>query len=169
MTINELQHHGILGQKWGIRRYQNKDGTYTAAGKRRLNGQVKFDENGNPDDADKAHNQIHQAVASDYTNLSKASNAASNAARTASGMASRSAKKDIEKRKAEIDVSEMSDQELQKAINRMNLERNYKNLKAEQISSGKLYASDVLQTAGDVLAIGASMASIASAIYLMRK
>ena len=33
--INELYHHGILGQRWGIRRYQNKDGTLTAAGKRR--------------------------------------------------------------------------------------------------------------------------------------
>lgn len=29
-----LVHHGILGQKWGVRRYQNKDGTYTAAGKK---------------------------------------------------------------------------------------------------------------------------------------
>ena len=28
-----LAHHGILGQKWGIRRYQNSDGTYTAEGK----------------------------------------------------------------------------------------------------------------------------------------
>lgn len=27
-----LYHHGILGQKWGIRRYQNYDGTYTKAG-----------------------------------------------------------------------------------------------------------------------------------------
>ena len=28
-----LQHHGILGQKWGVRRYQNKDGTLTEEGK----------------------------------------------------------------------------------------------------------------------------------------
>lgn len=30
-----LEHHGILGQKWGVRRYQNKDGTLTDEGKKR--------------------------------------------------------------------------------------------------------------------------------------
>lgn len=32
---NELYHYGILGMKWGIRRYQNKDGSLTPAGKQR--------------------------------------------------------------------------------------------------------------------------------------
>ena len=32
-----ISHHGILGQKWGIRRFQNPDGTRTAAGKARYN------------------------------------------------------------------------------------------------------------------------------------
>lgn len=31
----ELYHHGIKGMKWGVRRYQNKDGSLTAAGKQR--------------------------------------------------------------------------------------------------------------------------------------
>ena len=33
---NSLEHHGIKGQKWGVRRYQNKDGSLTPAGKERL-------------------------------------------------------------------------------------------------------------------------------------
>lgn len=34
---NELYHHGIKGQKWGVRRYQNEDGSLTPAGKERYN------------------------------------------------------------------------------------------------------------------------------------
>ena len=35
MNTNELYHHGIKGQKWGVRRFQNKDGSLTTAGKNR--------------------------------------------------------------------------------------------------------------------------------------
>lgn len=37
MENNELQHYGVLGMRWGFRRYQNKDGTLTKAGKKRYN------------------------------------------------------------------------------------------------------------------------------------
>ncbi len=35
MDKNYLQHYGILGQRWGVRRFQNADGTLTKAGKKR--------------------------------------------------------------------------------------------------------------------------------------
>lgn len=31
----ELKHHGILGMKWGVRRFQNEDGSLTGEGRRR--------------------------------------------------------------------------------------------------------------------------------------
>ena len=35
IKTDELQHHGIKGQKWGVRRFQNKDGSLTPAGEKR--------------------------------------------------------------------------------------------------------------------------------------
>lgn len=37
-----LAHHGILGMKWGVRRYQNADGSLTAAGKRRYKADESY-------------------------------------------------------------------------------------------------------------------------------
>ena len=41
---NELYHHGIKGMKWGVRRYQNPDGSLTNAGKRQRSKAIRITE-----------------------------------------------------------------------------------------------------------------------------
>lgn len=38
--MSELYHHGILGQRWGVRRFQKKDGSLTSAGKSRYADEI---------------------------------------------------------------------------------------------------------------------------------
>ena len=38
---NELEHHGIKGMRWGVRRYQNKDGSLTPRGKKRYDRDIR--------------------------------------------------------------------------------------------------------------------------------
>ena len=94
---------------------------------------------------------------------------ASEGASRAANIAERSGKNAKTRAIQKMDVSQMTDTELQKAINRMNLERNYKTLSSEKIGSGRKMLSSYLQTAGDVLAVGSSAASIALAIHELKK
>lgn len=67
MYTNSLSHHGILGQKWGIRRYQNADGSLTPEGKTRYEKREMKDAEKNVRSAYKKA-KYASAVTSSYQN-----------------------------------------------------------------------------------------------------
>lgn len=91
-----ISHFGVKGMKWGIRRYQNRDGSLTPEGRKRY---------GRSEDSEKV--------------------------------------RELRKKP----VSAMSNQELETVIRRMNLERQYRDLKSSEINSGKKKAKEVLDYA----------------------
>ena len=125
---NELYHFGIKGQKWGVRRYQNHDGTLTAAGKKRYAR----------DAIEKEFNKYDSSTGTYYKNSKK------NGRSDLEFDANRYVKEDISrtkrvadeignltrniktvndqgnryKRNKRMDLSNMSDQELRNKINR---------------------------------------------------
>lgn len=67
MSNVELHHSGIKGMKWGIRRYQNKDGSLTPLGKKRYGEYPKDEskETGVHDDYKRAHSKVSVNTMSD--------------------------------------------------------------------------------------------------------
>lgn len=64
MSDTYLAHHGILGQKWGVRRFQNSDGSLKSAGKKRYGRHDKMDSH------DKNDSSVTRKVKSDYNKMS---------------------------------------------------------------------------------------------------
>lgn len=72
---NELYHHGIKGQKWGVRRYQNPDGSLTTAGRIRY-GRKKFPQIAGKTFADSIYNVASRKepqITKDVTNAIQSS------------------------------------------------------------------------------------------------
>ena len=171
---SDLQHHGIKGQRWGVRRYQNKDGTLTPLGYKKLgidpNVPAQYDSNGRLSQAsrDAIDPKVNKQVTSDYRGAKSVMDAARSVSDPAANILNRSASRAQANAKLRMNLSAISDNDLRSAINRMNLENQYKNLTTAQIGEGRRTLGDMLKTVGDVVAIGASVAGIMVAIHELK-
>lgn len=168
----ELTHHGIKGMKWGVRRYQNKDGSLTPAGKKRLDRDIKENMGKKKDNRiqiDESNPDANRWVKEDLKRAQSTIDASSKMVKELDGIESRTRPKAT---KQKMDLSSMSDQELRERINRANLEKQYNDLFAPEtqptVSKGRKYAANILKYGGEALAITGSALSIALAVKELR-
>ena len=144
---NELYHYGVLGMRWGVRRYQNKDGSLTKAGQKRYN-----EEMAKVREKNKALNNSIKTKAklekldSKKKELKEKEKSFKNG-KSASDMV----KKDETSTKSKR-ISDMSDDELRAMVNRMMLEKNsmdlqrqISSLNAQNVSTGRKIVNTVMK------------------------
>lgn len=157
----ELYHWGIKGMKWGVRRYQNQDGTLTPAGKKRYDRDIR------ENDAKKKDNRINidkpdpdRWVKEDLSRAKRSIDETSSLVRQGKAL-----NDSVKNKRQKMDLSNMSDQEMRNQINRALLEKQYTDMFApKKVSKGRVVAGKILDGAGTALAIGSSALGIALAI-----
>lgn len=145
----ELYHWGIKGMKWGERRYQNKDGTLTAAGRKRYNRDAYekgYDRTSSTGarykvigEGKKARNERLNAdadrwVREDLERSKRLGEESTNLARNAKNLTDSISRMSS---KPKMDLSEMTDKEMRDQINRAMLERQYNDLFAEPTKAAR--------------------------------
>lgn len=160
---NELKHWGVKGMKWGVRRYQNKDGSLTPAGQKRYDRDIR------ENNAKKKDNRIvidgpdaDRWVTEDLRRTKNVVDGSKSAVGELQKLNNTYAPKS---KKQSLDLSNMTDKEMRDRINRTMLERQYNDMFApETTSKGREFANKALDVAKDVLVVGSTALSIALAI-----
>ena len=161
---NELYHHGVKGMHWGIRRYQNPNGSLTDLGKKRLARDAREKEFNNYDPSTETYYKTskkngrtdlyadpNRYVKEDDERIKKLADSGSSLVRSLSEANAKSIKNN---KKEKMDLSEMTDKEMREKINRAILERQYNDMFAPQKSTaGREHVAKILETAGSALAI----------------
>lgn len=142
---DSLEHYGVKGMKWGVRRYQNPDGSLTAEGRRH----VQDNSAGSKlklvgDKIGRAAGKAAKAVGNKAKEY-RVKRAEKRAAEKEKRAEIRANKKNANK--AKKNPLSMTDQDLQKTIDRMKLEKEYRDLDREA-HSGRTYAIETLKTVG---------------------
>lgn len=159
-----LAHHGAKGMKWGIRRYQNLDGSLTEEGKKRYAREVKSNSYKAKDKRlkDEDLNNPEAWVTKDYQANVKAANAGKQMTNELANLEKATRSK---KENPRLNLDDMTDADLQKLINRERLERQYNDMfNSKEVSQGREAVQDTLAIAGATLGVVSSALSIALAI-----
>ena len=167
--MSDLRHHGIKGQKWGVRRFQNSDGSLTAAGRKRYgDGESSYDY-GKDSGGRKVVRVGKGSSIEDYQNAIKKTKTAGESVeniRKFNNDVKRIKDPAMEKR-IRKSTEAMTDKELQQRVNRLNMEDNYTRMMMhrEQLKQGEDYVNKVL----DVSAVALRGATTALTIALLVK
>lgn len=165
---NELYHYGILGMKWGVRRYQNRDGSLTAEGKKRYNRDIAENLAKKKDSRiDTSSPDPNRWVREDIERSKRVIDSGSDLIRQAKSIERDTSPKSTKKR---LNVSNMSDKELRDKINRELLERQYSDIFGEEakVSRGRQFTRETLEIAGTALAATSSVLGIMLALKQLK-